>query len=114
MASPCEPSVIASTRDGDTDSSSAMKYRSRDESSTPAIPITRCLGNPETSDVRYVISSSGLVTTIRMAFGDRSATFPTTSRMIPAFFPSRSILLMPGWRGSPAVMTTRSESAVSA
>ena len=52
MASPWEPSVIASTTVGETLSSSAMKYRRRDESSTPAIPITRSLGNPETSDAR--------------------------------------------------------------
>ena len=50
--SPCEPRVIASTLDGDTPSDSAMKYRSREESSTPAIPMTRSFGKPETSEAR--------------------------------------------------------------
>ena len=52
MASPCEPSVIASTTNGETPSSSAMKKRSRAESSTPAMPITRSFGKPQGSAAR--------------------------------------------------------------
>ena len=114
MDSPCEPSVIASTTSGDTPSSSAMMARSRAESSTPAIPMTRSFGKPDTSAARYVISSSGFVTRIKIASGEPGTTFSTTSRTIPAFLPSRSIRLMPGWRGNPAVITTTSEPAVSA
>ena len=91
-----------------------MKYRRRAESSTPAIPITRSLGKPDTSDARNVISSNGLVTTMRIASGECFSTFSMTSRTIPAFFASRSIRLIPGWRGSPAVTTTTSDPAVSA
>ncbi len=80
----------------------------------PAIPITRSLGNPVTSAARYVISSSGLLTTTTIASGECSFTLLATSRMIPAFLPRRSIRLIPGWRGSPAVITTTSEPAVSA
>ena len=112
--SPCEPSVIASTAEGAADSSSAMKYLSRALSSTPAMPITRSLGNPDSWDARNVISSRGLVTTIRIASAECSTTCPTTWRRMPAFFSSRSIRLIPGCRGSPAVMTTTSEPAVSA
>jgi hypothetical protein len=114
IESPCEPSVIASTSTGETPSSSAMKKRRRAESRTPAIPRTRSLGNPLRSAARKVISSSGFDTTIRMALGELGTTFATTSVMIAAFLPSRSIRLMPGWRGNPAVITTMSEPAVSA
>ena len=91
-----------------------MKARRRAESSTPAIPITRSFGKPETSAARKVISSSGFVTTMMIAFGDPGTKRSTTSRTIPAFLPSRSIRLIPGWRGNPAVITTTSEPAVSA
>jgi hypothetical protein len=43
---------MASTSCGDTLSFSAMKNRSRAESSTPAMPITRSFGNSETTDER--------------------------------------------------------------
>jgi hypothetical protein len=90
-----------------------MKYRSLLESRTPAIPITRSLGNPLVWAARNVISSSGFVTTMMIASGDSDAVLFTTSRMMPAFFSRRSMRLMPGWRGSPAVITTTSEPAVS-
>ncbi len=91
-----------------------MNARSRAESSTPAIPITRSFGKPDTSDARNVISSSGFVTTMMIASGEPGTILSTTSRTIPAFLPSRSIRLMPGCLGNPAVMTITSEPAVSA
>ena len=91
-----------------------MKKRRRAESRTPAIPRTRSRGNPLRSAARKVISSSGFETTIRMAVGEPGTTLDTTSVMIAAFFPNRSIRLMPGCRGNPAVITTMSEPAVSA
>ena len=51
---------------------------------------------------------------MRMASGEPGTTWSITARMIAAFFPRRSIRLMPGWRGNPAVITTMSEPAVSA
>ena len=73
-----------------------MNERSLAESNTPAIPITRCRGNPDASAARKVISSSGFETTMRMASGEPGTTCATTSRMIAAFFPRRSIRLIPG------------------
>ena len=113
MASPCEPRVMASTTNGETPSSSAMNKRRREESSTPAMPMTRWRGNPLISAAREVISSSGFVTTMMMAPGEAGAICSTTLRMMAAFLPSRSIRLMPGCRGNPAVITTTSEPAVS-
>ena len=91
-----------------------MKYRSRAESSTPAIPNTRSFGNPDRSAARNVISSSGFETTMMIAFGEPGTTASTTEVMIAAFLPSRSMRLIPGWRGNPAVITTMSLPAVSA
>ena len=81
-------------------------------SSTPAWPNTRCFGNPDASWVSAVISSSGLDTTINTASGEWAARFSATLRTILALTSSRSIRLMPGLRGSPAVITTTSEFAV--
>jgi hypothetical protein len=77
------------------------------------MPITRSFGNPVTSEARKVISSSGLLTTITMESGEVSRTWPATPRMMPAFFSRRSMRVMPGCLGSPAVITTTSDPAVS-
>ena len=104
---------MASTRLGLVSSSSARKCLNRAVSSIPAWPMTRSLGKPETSAASAVISSSGLETTIRTASGEASATLRVTSPTILALVSSRSMRLMPGLRGSPAVITTTSEPAVS-
>ena len=46
------------------------------------------------------------------AFGECFAIFSATPRTIPAFTPIKSIRLIPGLRGRPAVITTTSEFAV--
>ncbi|CAB4579943.1 unannotated protein [freshwater metagenome] len=46
------------------------------------------------------------------AFGECFAIFSATPRTIPALTPIKSIRLMPGFRGNPAVITTTSEFAV--
>ena len=46
------------------------------------------------------------------AFGECFAIFSATPRTIPALTPIKSIRLIPGLRGSPAVITTTSELAV--
>ena len=56
-----------------------------------------------------VISSSGLDTTISTASGAYLATFSTTLLTILALVSIRSIRLMPGLRGRPAVTMTMSE-----
>ena len=90
-----------------------MKQRMRAESSTPAIPITRSRGKPETRRATSHIASSGLETTTRMQFGERFTTSWVTPATISSFFHSRSSRLMPGLRGRPAVMTTTSELSLS-
>ena len=62
--------------------------------------------------VRVVISSSGLDTTITTADGAYLAMLSAIPRTIPAFISSRSIRLIPGLRGSPAVTTTMSEPSI--
>ena len=59
-----------------------------------------------------VISSTGLDTTITTAFGAYFAMFSATWRTILALTSSRSIRLMPGLRGRPAVTTTTSEPSI--
>lgn len=81
---------------------------------TPAWPKTRSLGNPVFRNACWHITSSGLLTTITMLFGDVSRIFSATEPMMLAFVKSRSSRLMPGLRGIPAVITTTSLSAVSA
>ena len=78
----------------------------------PAWPMTRFLGNCVASWASAVISSSGLETTMTTASGEVDATFSATWRTILALVSMRSIRLMPGLRGSPAVMTTTSEFSV--
>ena len=46
------------------------------------------------------------------AFGECFAMFSATPRTMPAFTPIKSIRLIPGLRGRPAVITTTSEFAV--
>ena len=61
--------------------------------------------------VSAVISSSGLDTTISTASGACLTTFSATFRTILALVSIRSIRLMPGLRGRPAVMITMPEPA---
>ncbi len=74
--------------------------------------MTRLAGKPETFAASAVISSSGLDTTISTASGACLTTCSVTDRTILAFTPIRSIRLMPGLRGRPAVMTTTSDPAM--
>ena len=78
----------------------------------PAWPITRWCGKPDTLAASAVISSSGLDTTISTASGAYLATFSTTFRTILAFVSIRSIRLMPGLRGRPAVTITMFDPAI--
>ena len=111
--SPCEPSVIASTFDGDTRNRSARKCLNRAVSSIPACPITRALGKPDTLAQRAVISSSGFETTMITASGEPATSDRVTSPTILALTSRRSIRLMPGFRGRPAVITHTSDPSVS-
>ena len=91
---------------------SATLLVNRAVSSMPACPSTRLLGNPLASWASAVISSSGFDTTMMTASGECLATFSATCRTILALVSMRSIRLMPGLRGRPAVMTTMSLPAV--
>ena len=112
MVSPCEPNVSVRTERTGTPAASATKFVNRAVSRMPAWPSTRWCGNPVASWVSAVISSSGLDTTTTTALGAYLATFSATCRTILAFTSSRSIRLMPGLRGRPAVMTTTSEPSI--
>ncbi len=68
--------------------------------------MTRWWGKPDTLAASAVISSSGLDTMISTASGAYLATFSTTFLTILALTSIRSIRLMPGLRGSPAVTIT--------
>ena len=74
--------------------------------------MTRFFGNEVASCVSAVISSSGFDTTMITALGECFAIFSATPRTMPALTPIKSIRLIPGLRGSPAVITTTSEFAV--
>ncbi len=78
----------------------------------PAWPRTRVAGKPVTLAASAVISSSGLDTTISTASGACLTTFSATERTILALTPIRSIRLIPGLRGSPAVMITTDDPAM--
>ena len=70
MVSPGPPNTTAVTFSTETSSSCAMKVRKRAESSTPAIPMMRCLGNFDALNALQHIASRGFVTRIMMALGD--------------------------------------------
>lgn len=76
------------------------------------MPITRVRGSLEVMCAAYVITSSGLDTTMMMALGECFTTFSVTDCTMPALVEIRSSRVMPGLRGRPDVITTTSESAV--
>ena len=90
-----------------------MKVRNRAVSRIPAWPKTRCFGKPDTFLATWHIASSGLETTIRVASGDCATACAVTEPTIFSLVVTRSSRLMPGLRGTPAVITTTSEPAVS-
>ena len=113
--SPCEPSVIASTTAGETPELLGDEVPEPRRVQDPGHAHDALLaGTPRPRRPGTSSRRAGSMTTIRMASGECSATCSTTARMMPAFLSSRSIRLIPGWRGSPAVITTMSEPAVSA
>jgi hypothetical protein len=73
IVSPWPPSTNACVFSTETPRASAMNQRMRAESSTPAIPNTRSRGSPDTRRATSHIASSGLETTIRIAFGEPAA-----------------------------------------
>ena len=99
-------------RSGETPVFSATKCLNRAVSSMPAWPITRAVGTPATLAHSAVISSSGLDTTMNTASGEPATSCRVTSPTILALTSSRSMRLMPGLRGRPAVITHTSEPAV--
>ena len=111
--SPWPPSTIAVTSLIDAPVSQAMKAEKRAVSRMPAMPTTRSFGQPETFFATWHIASSGFETTIRTASGLAATTCSVTDPTIFSFVVTRSSRLIPGWRGSPAVITTTSEPAVS-
>ena len=92
-----------------------MNVRMRAESSTPAMPMTRSRGNfAQLVDRLRTSRRAGSPPATMMQFGEYFTTCSVTACMILKFTFSRSSRLMPGLRGTPDVMTTTSELAVSA
>ncbi len=110
--SPCPPSTKACVFSTETPSASARNHRIRAESSTPAMPKTRSRGSFETRRATSHIASSGFETTIRIVSGEPGSTLRTTSDTMPSLIETRSSRLIPGLRGTPAVITMTSEPAV--
>ncbi len=77
------------------------------------VPITRCLGNPESCCVTVVKISTGLLDTTKMPLNPLSTIGLTIVERIFVFFETRSKRVSPGLRGTPAVITTTSASAAS-
>ena len=86
-----------------------MNQRMRAESRTPAMPKTRSRGSPETRRATSHMASSGFETMIRIASGEPGRTLRTTSATMPSLVATRSSRLIPGLRGTPAVITTTSD-----
>ena len=78
----------------------------------PAWPKTRCFGKPDTFFATWHIASSGFDKTIITAFGRAGHDLLGHLFTILSFVCTRSSRLIPGDRGSPAVITTTSEPAV--
>jgi hypothetical protein len=76
------------------------------------MPITREEGNPEVFQHASVMTSRGFETTIIIGFWEYCIIFSVTEFTILAFVEIKSSLLMPGFRGTPAVITTISLPAV--
>ncbi len=114
IVSPCPPKTIASTSVDGTFNSSAINVRILAESNTPAIPMIFDLGRPLTRSAICTMASNGLVTRIRIMFGERDTNSVTTDFTIFAFVANNSSRLIPGFRGMPDVITAIDDPAVAA
>lgn len=70
-------------------------------------------GKPECLRAKSMMASMGLVTMRTGEVGEWVLIWPKMLAIISEFFSKRSSLVMPGWRGKPAVMIKRLESLVS-
>ena len=77
------------------------------------MPMTRSRGNRLTENASWAMASSGLLTTIRMAWGERRTSSSVTPRTIFMLVSTRSSRVMPGLRGTPEVITQISDPPVS-
>src|SRR5690606_6360162 len=108
----CPPITMPSTSLIGAPTASANLYLKRAESKAPPIPITLCLGKPVDFAAKYAIVSIGLLTTIRMVFGECFTKLDDTSFTIPALIPINSSRVIPGFLGIPEVITQISLFAV--
>ena len=114
MSSPWPPSTTADTSSTDTFISSARKVRKRPVSSTPAMPITLFFGSPQAFCSAHTMASSGLVMTMTKALGAYFLMPAPACSITLRLIESRSSRLMPGFRGTPAVMMMTSAPSMSA
>ena len=113
ISSPWPPSTIAVTSFTEAPVSQAMKVEKRAVSRIPAIPKTRSFGQPLTLLATWHIASRGFETTIRTASGLWTTAASITCATIFSFVETRSSRLMSPVRGTPAVITTTSDSELS-
>ena len=113
IVSPWPPRTYAWTTSTETFNSSAKKLLYLAVSKTPAIPTTFSLLKPLTFRACCAIASRGLVTIIKILFGDFEVVCSTTSETIFIFVSNKSSRLMPGFLAIPDVITIMSELAVS-
>ncbi len=78
------------------------------------MPTTFCGGRPETCCSTPTIASSGLVTAMTKALGQRCLMFSPTLTITLVLTLIRSSRLMPGLRGTPAVTMTTSAPSMAA
>ena len=106
MFSPCSPMTRAMMEERETPSLADRTCLKRERSRIPPMPTTRFFGNPVALSTTRFMTSIGLVTVMIMESGAFFATSFATELIIPAFLPSRSIRVMPGFLANPAVITT--------
>ena len=86
----------------------AINCLNLDESSTVPEPKSRFDGSPLILRAACVVTSTGLVTMMKVALGERSTSGGITLRMSATVDPARSIRVCPGFCFAPAVTTTTS------
>ena len=112
--SPCSPMIEACTLAVEMRARSAIRRRSRDESSTVPLEITRLVGRPEMRCATIVSTSHGLVTRMKIASGEASTSLGIIAFRMRALSLTSSRRLWPGFCLAPAVITTMSLPLVTA
>src|SRR5699024_790813 len=112
-ALPISPRTIELTLATGTFKRFESSTRRRIESSEVPVPITRFLGKPDNFWVKVVKMSTGFAETTKTPLNPDSTTGLTILSKILTFLLTKSSLVSPGLRGTPAVITQTSASLAS-